>query len=275
VNRSLSGLILVGLLACGVTVSWSQQAPSIVVLTPDQAIPLRLLSQISSTDSKPNDKVLLEARTDVVVNGRVIVKRGAPASAIVVVASKHFLRGQGGRLGLQLNSVTLADGETLALDSNYKKGGGGLGKKTYIGLAAASVVLLSPAGAAFLLLNHGAEIVLPEGTAVEGYVGSDTSIAASKMELADASLSGVKGPNGAPKELEALPKKLETLAITTSAGDGSIRVDGKFQGEAPTSVELSRGMRVVVINRDGFKEWKRKVLVEGDGLKLQVSLVAK
>jgi hypothetical protein len=224
---------------------------------------------------QPGQTLRLEARADVAVSGRLVLRRGAPAEAKVTLASQHMLRGQGGRLGFDLQTVTLADGQPLALGSGYDASGGGvLGKKGYTAAVVASVMLLSPAGMAFLLIDHGYEVVLPEGTAVEGYVSQATPLDAARFAAADAApVVGpveVMAPQGVP-----LPPTHEALLIETSAGDGSVWIDSRYRGEAPLTVDLHRGMHTVRIDHDGYKEWKQRVLVEGDHLKMKATLVAR
>ena len=227
-------------------------------------IPLRLLDTLSSNESKPGQVLHLEATDDVVSGGRVLVRRGAPATAEVVRADQHRKIAMGGRVSLKLNDIELADGSHLPLDTVYGKGGGGLSRKTFKTVAIVSAVLLSPSGTAFLLLSHGEEVTIPAGTNIEAHVASDGNVEGNKFAAADGKSPASKPPKDS--------KTLDKLSVETETGDGSVFVDEAYMGEAPITLELKPGVYKIRIFRDGYRAWKEHVAVDGDGLKLKVAL---
>ncbi len=212
----------------------------------------------------------MEELADLVVGGRVVVRKGAPFTASLTVAKKKAKRGTGGRLALHLADVEMADGEHLALDTTQAESGGGPGPKAYKTLVFASVILLSPAGVTTALLLHGQEVVLPEGTEIAARVGSATTLDQRKFNLA---------PEGKPPTPSSQPSgqknQLVTLHVETSPDDARLWVDGKRQGESSTTLSIARGLHKVKVNRDGFKPWQQKVVIEGNPLTLTVALEKK
>lgn len=59
----------------------------------------------------------------------------------------------------------------------------------------------------------------------------------------------------------------------TSMPDGSdIEVDGSFVGNTPSSIQLTAGEHSVVVKKDGYKDWERKVKITGGDIKLNIEL---
>ena len=150
----------------------AQEGPPLVVKQ-GELLEVRLQQQISSGTGTEGEAVKMEALADLVVDGRIVVRKGAPLTATIVAAKKKAKMGPGGRLSLHMTDVEMADGERLALDTTQANSGGGPNGKVYKGLVIASIVLLSPAGTATALLLHGQEVVLPEGTELEARVAGD------------------------------------------------------------------------------------------------------
>lgn len=241
-----------------------QAPPNAIQIHKGDVIPLRLLDTLSSNESAPGEVLHLEVTEDVVSGGRLLMRRGAPATAEVVSVNQHRKRGQGGRVNMKLRDVELADGSHLSLDTTYAKGGGGLSKKAFKGVAIASAVLLSPSGTAFLLLMHGEEVVVPAGTNVEGYVAKDESLEGDKFAAADGEDLSEKPPKDS--------KKPGKLSLETTTGDGSVFINDGYVGEAPTTLELKPGVYKIRVYRDGYREWKEHVVVNGAAPKLKVVL---
>jgi len=241
------------------------------MLEKGEVIPMRLMGTLSSKESKAGETMWLQVSDNVLYSGRVVVRKGARASAVVTRAETKHTFGQGGRVGLQIRDVELADGSLLLLDTKINKGGGGLGEKKYKAVVVASILLLSPAGTAFALLNHGQEIVMPEGTHMDAQIVEETALEANKFPEASAE-------ERATAAAAVTPVKEGSLSVATSAGDGSVWVDGTYMGEAPLTLTLKRGVYTLRVYRDGYHEWKERVAVEpsaGSVLKLSVGLVSK
>ncbi len=238
------------------------QAPSLVVHQ-GEVLNVKLLEQVSSKDAKTGSPVKMEALTDLVVGGRVVVRRGAPLTARLAVVEKKAKSIGSGRISLQIEAVEMANGEPLGLDGTRTAAGGMVGKKLYRGMMIASIVTLSTAGAVATMLSRGDEIVLPEGTALEATVTMDTTLDPEEFPVAD---SGVTAISTSP---------IAKVRFETSTEDGSVSVDDEFVGEAPVSVDLKRGVHTVRVNRDGYKRWLQRVVIDGDEVKLVVRLEKK
>jgi PEGA domain len=240
-----------------------------LVIRQGDLLPVRLQQQISSRTAFAGEAVKMEALADLVVDGRIVVRKGAPLTATITVAKKKAKMGPGGRIRLHIADVEMADGEHLALDTTQAESGGGPSEKVYKGLVIASIALLSPAGATTALLMHGQEVVLPEGTEFEARVAATRMLDQQKFQLAPAADGArVSVQSAAPPQA----KQAATLLIETNAGEGSLWVDGKFGGKVPTRLCIQRGLHKVKVVRDGYKPWQQKVVIGGDPLTLLVTL---
>jgi hypothetical protein len=261
-------MVKVGLWALGVVcvlfggIGWGQAAVPLVIQH-GTAVPVKLLEQVSSSEGKAGSVVRMEAAADVVVDGMVVVRRGAPLTATLTAVQKKAKTVPDGRVSLHMSDVEMANGARLAVDGTRSARGGHVNSKVYKGLVIASLVALSTAGAVTALLIRGEEIVLPEGIELEASVVADTTLDRAKF---------MAEPKG---NAAAVPVPAAGMRIETSAGDGSVFVDGKFAGEAPFTADIRPGVRKIEVDRDGYKRWEQKVVVEGAPLKLVVKMEKK
>jgi hypothetical protein len=268
-SKSLSsrGLVLPLFLACSTL--FAQETTPLVV-PQGTLLQARLQQQISSRTAVAGEPVKMEALSDLVCGGRIVVRKGAPLTATLTVATKKAKRGPGGRLTLHIADVKMADGEHLALDTTQAESGGGPGPKAYKTLVFASVILLSPAGVTTALLLHGQEVVLPEGTEIAARVGATATLDQAKFDLAP-----VAEQPATTSQSFGQKSQLVTLQLETSPADAQLWLDGKRQDEPSTKIFIRRGLHKVKVRRDGFKTWQQRVVIEGDPLTLTVALEKK
>jgi hypothetical protein len=63
------------------------------------------------------------------------------------------------------------------------------------------------------------------------------------------------------------------LQIASSVGDAEVYIDGKFVGNAPSTVPLSAGDHTVEVKAAKFSEWKRTISVtDGSNLNVKANL---
>jgi len=87
-------------------------SPSEFLLRSGTVVHLKLLKSVSSSTAKLGDHVDLEVSEDVVIDGRTVLKKGAPALGTVtdVEPKKHL--GHGGKVGVTFASARLVNGDT-------------------------------------------------------------------------------------------------------------------------------------------------------------------
>lgn len=118
-------------------------------------IRLRFSKTVSSETAHVGDAVDLVVVEDVVVDGLCLIPSGAAAVGEVTEAEPKRRMGKGGKLGLSVKYVRLADNEKAAARSYQEAAGNN-----------------STAGT-ILPLAHGKEVVFTQGTDITAYVDGD------------------------------------------------------------------------------------------------------
>jgi len=77
------------------------------------AIKLRLAENLSSATAKTGQSVSFEVIDDVLVQGVVVLPKGAQALATVTEANTKKSMGRGGKLNVNVDSARLVDGEKV------------------------------------------------------------------------------------------------------------------------------------------------------------------
>ena len=129
-----------------------------LILPDSTPIRMKLGKAISSADAKVGDEVSLEVSEEVVVDGLLIVPKGASAMGVVNEAEPKRALGRGGKLGVLVRSVRLANNDQAVLRS----GGEGKGSSSTAGVV--------------IPIMHGKDITFPKGMEITAYVNGDTRL---------------------------------------------------------------------------------------------------
>jgi hypothetical protein len=140
-------------------------------------IHLKLGKTISSTTAHVGDVVNLQVVEEVLVNGLVVIPRGAAATAVVTEAEPKKRLGHGGKLGFNINTVRLRDDEKAAVRS-YQEGTGS-----------------NSSGGAILPLGSGKDVVFTEGTDFTAYVDGDIKLKKAAFQAEKDSSSAAPVPS--------------------------------------------------------------------------------
>jgi hypothetical protein len=129
-----------------------------LVLLDSTPVRMKLGRALSSADAQVGDEVDLEVSEDVVVDGLLVIAKGAIAAGVVNEAEPKKALGRGGKLGVLVRSVRLANNQEAVLRS------GGEAKGT-----SSSAGMVIP-------VMHGKDITLPKGAEITAYVNGDTRL---------------------------------------------------------------------------------------------------
>ncbi len=199
------------------------------------AIQLRLAENLTSATAKTGQSVSFEVIEDVMVQGIVILPKGAQALATVTDAATKKSMGRGGKLDVNVDSARLLDGEKVQLRAvRDTKGGGYVAVMT--GAMVATAIVFFPAAPLFLFI-HGKDITIPRGTEITAFVEGDTRLDLAKFAPAagttvTSSLSATSG-----------------LTIEANIPNCDIEVDGSFMGSTPSTLQLAPGKHEVVVKK--------------------------
>jgi hypothetical protein len=129
-----------------------------LILLDSTAIRMKLGKTISSADAKVGDDVSLEVSEDVIVDGLLIITKGANAMGVVNEAEPKKALGRGGKLGVLVRSVRLTNNDQAVLRS----GDAGKGSSSTAGVV--------------IPVMHGKDITFPKGMEITAYVNGDTRL---------------------------------------------------------------------------------------------------
>lgn len=229
--------------------------PTGFVVLDGTPVKLRINRTISSEDAHVGDTVDFEVLEEVQVNGTVVVAKGGLAYATVTEAQPKRRMARGGKLGVNIDFVRLADEEKAALRAVQEvKGGGHTGAMT--GGIVATAIVFFPA-APFFLFMHGKEITIPKGTQVTAYVNGDMKLDLAKFQPPE------PVPAAAPAVAEAAPATQAQVQVTSTPDGADIEIDGIFVGNTPSTVGVAAGQHDISVKKTGFKSWERKIAVSG------------
>jgi hypothetical protein len=148
-------------------------AGTVVVLQFDQ--------DVSTMTAKKGDLIPLRVYSDVVVNGKTVIRQDSKATGIVTDVDKPGRFGKRGKLKVRLDSVTDTQGRRIALDP-YSSGE--RFKAEGPGAAAGGLLILGPVGlvgGAFIKGNH---VTIDKGTRIQARVAGEGKTPA-PTELSD------------------------------------------------------------------------------------------
>ena len=95
-----------------------------VKITADTPIRLTVDEVVSSASAKPGDTFKLSVADDLVINGRVAIAKGAPATGRIVAVKKKQGYAYDGSLEIAIDSVPAVNGDNVALAGHLTVGGG-------------------------------------------------------------------------------------------------------------------------------------------------------
>ena len=155
-------------------------APKGFVLEDGTPVHLVLSENLSSADAVTGQTVPFEVVDDVIVNGLLVIPRGANAWATITDAEHKRRMGRAGKLDLNIDKVRLADGEKAMLRAvKDVKGGGHTG--AMVGAMVATSLVVWPAAPLFLLM-HGKDVTIPKGTNISAFIQGDVTLDESKFQ---------------------------------------------------------------------------------------------
>ncbi|MCC3156926.1 hypothetical protein LJ737_06740 [Hymenobacter sp. 15J16-1T3B] len=161
-------LLLASLLLALLAVPGFAQKTKRTTLKAGTLVVLETSNPLSSKDAQVGQSVTLRVKYDVMINGRAVIKAGAPGSAQVVAAEQRKGLGKEGSLSIRPTVVQAVDGQMVPLTGN---GVGQNGDDTKGGTIALAVVV-SP----LFLLKKGKDATIPAGYEMQANVASETVI---------------------------------------------------------------------------------------------------
>jgi hypothetical protein len=227
------------------------------VLEDGTPVKIRINRTVSSADAHTGDTVDFEVLEDLSVNGTLVIAKGGLAFATVTEAQSKRRMARGGKLDINIDNVKLIDGEKAALRAvKEMKGGGHTGAMTG-GIVATSLVFF-PA-APFFLFMHGKDISIPKGTEITAYINGDMKLELAKFQNSPPGATQVANSSS----ITVVPNTTAKVQLESTPPGADIQLDGSFVGNTPSDVQVADGEHSIVVKKSGFKDWERKLKVNG------------
>jgi PEGA domain-containing protein len=275
------------------------------ILEDGTPVRLSLARSLSSAECRVGDRVDFKVVDPIVLDGVPVVPRGAIAWGKVAEAKKKRRMGRGGKLGIEIDSVQLANSNRVRLRAVRQATGGGHTALMSGAMVGTAIVFL-PIAPVWLLM-HGKEAKIPEGTEITAYVNGDftypvhpaeapanTATAAPAAASSTATAPPAPMPPaekaaqpaeaapepaapdssyGSDAALEAAPVSTE-IAFTSSPDGAEIELDGRFMGNTPSTIGLPGGEHTVRISKRGYRTYEKRVHTSGGSIRLHADLEA-
>jgi hypothetical protein len=227
------------------------------VLEEGTPVRLRINRTISSADAHAGDNVDFEVLDDITVNSTLVIPKGGLAFATVTEAEAKRRMARGGKLDINIDYVKLVSGEKAALRAVQDVKGGGHTGGMVGGMVATSLVFF-PA-APFFLFMHGKDITIPKGTEVTAYTNGDMKLDIAKFQPVAPASTPVQSTLASSSNGSVSAK----LQMESDPPGADIEIDGSFVGDTPSDVQVTEGEHTVSMKKTGFKDWERKLKVNG------------
>jgi hypothetical protein len=257
---------LIGALLTVVPLSHAQQpaprppaassASNQLALDKGTPVKLRLKRDLSSADAKEGDTIDFEVVEEVKVGDVVVIPKGSPAVGSVTDVQAARRMGRGGKLDIQIDSVTLGDGEKATLWAVKERNGeGNVGDNRPI---VARSLVFGPV-APLVLLTEGSDSMIPRDTEITGYV-------VTTMQLDLGKFTTTSNP--------AVPSNPTTahLEITSDPPWAEIWADGILLGSTPLEIDFAPGRHTITIAKPGCRTWERTLVLSAGKMTLAATL---
>jgi hypothetical protein len=136
-------------------------------------VTLEFMQEVSSKTAHEGDTVKLRVYTDVVVDGKTVIRQDSVAEGVVAGVHRRRSFGRKGELRIQLQQVRDVKGTRVPLES-YTSGNrfGAAGP----GAAGAGLLVFGPVGAVAGVFVKGTEITIKKGTRIQAQVAGERSV---------------------------------------------------------------------------------------------------
>lgn len=143
-------------------------AQMIAVVLPDGTeFTVVTTEEITSKTASEGDPLTFRVAEDVVINGHIVIAKGALVKGEVATSKKSGFFGRGGNIGIRIDSTMTVDSQKTKLRSAKGKAGD---DKT--GTTVALVVLFGPLG----FLKKGKQAIIKPGTAIKVFTDEAKSV---------------------------------------------------------------------------------------------------
>jgi len=238
-----SNTVILGLFVVAVSlVTWAQNSlspnapvantPVNVTLTDGTQLRLRLGNATTWANVRVGENLELEVADDVRIAGVVVIPKGGVGNAAVTGLHAGVSGGSGGRIDVNLRSVTLVDGRVVPVRATRER----------------------PVrdSQALVVSSASQDASIAPGTFVTAFIEGDQPVDLSRMRAA-------AGPR-------------QELKITSTPSNADVSVDGSLTGSTPYTFRVPSGDHVISVRMSGYQAEQRAVHVASTPVTLEIPL---
>lgn len=193
------GMVLVLILTSFSLAQETKEEPIKIKVPEGTVIPVKLLQNLKGADLVVGQSINFEVSMDIIIDGYIVIKRGAPAYATVTTAQKAGHVSQGGKLGFSMDYCKAVDGSRVYLKSVIGSEG-----EDHMGANIAASIIICP----LILAAKGKEAQLEAGTEFKAYTAQEVTVAVLPEEKVP-----VEAPKVATAPSETKPEVLERIKL--------------------------------------------------------------
>ena len=181
--------------------------------------------------SRVGETLALEVAEDVRVGDAVVIAKGSLGSASVTnLRSGGNVKG--GWIDIDLDSITLSDGERVPIRSSKQQP----------------------------LRNDQSNIVSSQARDASISQGADLTVFVNGTQQLDMTrLRAASGP-------------ATTMKLTSTPPNAEVSLDGRLAGSTPSTLRVTSGDHVLVVRMAGFQPWQKKIHVDAEPVVVDVAL---
>jgi hypothetical protein len=149
-------------------------------------VSLTVDAPISSSSAKVGDTFSFKSTAPLVVNGLVVIQKGAQGQGEVTLAEHSGGNGHPGKLGLQFDWIAGIDGNKIALSNTPRSADGEEKKGASSTATIASYLVLGPLGLFAHNFVHGRDVTIDDSTIMRAYVDHSVHVLSQTQEVVPA-----------------------------------------------------------------------------------------
>lgn len=235
-----------------------------VPLRDGQSVSLKLLNILTTDNVRKGDPVEFEVAADVLINGHVVIARGATAHGRVVEVKGAFKpRAKDAEVIFQFLTVRAADGHELPLRSRANKAKKGKDEDVHETApipGQISRVVGADKGKEYEAYVDGSFTVVASDTIATA--PSTPVVAQPSAPVATPSAPATPAPPVSPMAATDMGVTPSSVEFSSTPDGAEIVIDGNMVGNTPSTLRLTPGHHSIDIRMAGYRTWSRIMVVD-------------
>ncbi len=205
-----------------------------IVVPGGTVIPIVVADNISSATANVGDTFAIQASADVVVNGWVVIAKGAPGQGEILSVDRAGSHGHPGSLGVQYDWIFAVDGDKVKLTNqrSTQEGQGEAGVASTMTIL--SYALLGPLGLFTHNFVKGHDVEVDSSIPLKAYVGESVYVVATTREDTGGGFAPAIAAGYAPSPETPAPQSVTTAPAQQTGEPATPPIVGGSTNASPS-----------------------------------------